>query len=177
MGAAYAIERIALHRDELESIVLPKLRGTVFHVTSQVGFEGIQATDSVYANGDGRFPFTFPQSENGFGRRRGYVCLFDLREVTDEQLTHALEGYYFLDPFGKKQNPIFLFLSPDSYDQVIHWSATKGDYTEMWVPYVEAWYPRDLPLSIIVKVLALDVEHPAPSFLELALDASWKPQE
>jgi hypothetical protein len=86
-------------------------------------------------------------------------------------------GFYFLDPFGREQNPAFLILSPTHYGEIIYWSATKGDYTEMWMPYVEAWYPRDMPLSAIDKVLLVDVEHPPRSFLELALEATWKPQK
>jgi hypothetical protein len=168
----YTTSKITIRRDDLASVLLPILRGTVFHVTSDSAFEQIEATGIVYANAEGEFPFTFPQSASGFGRRRGYVCLFDLREATDDQLRHALDGYYFLNPFGRKQNPAFLIMSPASHVDVIHWSATRGDYGEMWIPYVEGWYPRNMPLSVIDKVVLVEVEHPPVSSFELAVEAS-----
>lgn len=167
---AYETETLIVERDALREIVLPKLLGTIFHVTSSQGFEGIKASGAIGSNRKGELPSTFPQSANGYGRRRGYVCLFDLREVTDEQLNHALEGFYFLDPFGSKDDPVFLLLSPAEYGEVIHWSATNGDYTEMWMPYVEAWYPRDLPLAAINQAVVVEVKRPPPSLWELALD-------
>src|SRR5207249_5135473 len=38
---ALPVERITVKRGDLEEIVLPRLLGTLFHVTSPPGFEGI----------------------------------------------------------------------------------------------------------------------------------------
>lgn len=168
MTTPLRIEEITARYENLQTVVLPKLRETVFHVTSVAGFEGIRHSGAISANADGKLGFTFPQSENSYGRRRGYVCLFDLRGVSDEHLAHSLDSFYYLDPFGRRGDPVFLFVKTSVFGELIPWTSTRDNYEHMWIPYVEAWYPRDLPLSAIECALALKVKRPPPSWFEQA---------
>jgi hypothetical protein len=138
-------------------VLLPRLLGTVFHVTSEAAFRSIQSSGVIESNQLGQRGFTFPQSEISYGRKRGFVCLFDLRRVDNDELQDALDKFYFLDPMAsKRQDPVYLFLDQPAYSELIPWTDARHT-PEMWVPYVEAWYPRDLPLSSIRSALAVTV--------------------
>lgn len=168
MTPGYERESLTARSQDLQSVVLPKLRESVFHVTSAVGFEGIEAARMIATNAEGKLGYTFPQSQNSYGRKRGYVCLFDLRVVSEEHLDHALHCFYFLDPFFRRADPVFLFLRADRYGEIIPWTATRNNYSAMWIPYIEAWYPGALPLTEVDRVLSVRVERPPPSLLEQA---------
>jgi len=90
----FPVETINCPELELEKVVLPKLLGSVFHVTNVAGLKGIRKDKMIRNNKDARFPFTWDQSARNYGRNRGYVCLWDLRNITNEQLDVALDDYY-----------------------------------------------------------------------------------
>ncbi len=121
------VERIAVKRGDLEAIVLPRLLGTVFHVTSTAGFEGIRMSGANCSNQDGKLPFTFPQWQNNWGRQQGWVCLFDLRDVSEENLRDALMKFHFLKPTDA--NPVFLFLDPSEYGKLVPWTTAPPAMT------------------------------------------------
>ncbi len=148
-------ERLAIPAAELEVTLLPRLIGPVFHVTSWKGYEGILKSGAILSNQDGRFGFTFPQSENSFGRQRGYVCLFDLRSVPGEDLKLALRKFYFLNPHWCDDRPVFLLLSDAFHHELIPWTA--GDAEGIRIPDVEAWYPGNIELEKISNVLEVRV--------------------
>ena len=89
-------ERIEVKKSDLAIVVLPRLLGTVFHVTTARAFDGIRDSGLIRSNQDGRLGFTFPQSKNNYGRQAGYVCLFDLRDVPEDRIREALGKFYFL---------------------------------------------------------------------------------
>jgi len=153
-----SVERITVKRGDLEEVVLPRLLGTVFHVTPAPTFEMIRASGVIRSNQDGQLSFTYPQSQNNYGRRRGCVCLFDLRDVPDGELRDALRKFYFLNHAPAKGHPVFLFLDPQEYGKLIPWTVAKGNYKEVLIPYVESWYPTDLPVSALAGALAVTVE-------------------
>ncbi len=152
------LERITVKRGDLEDVVLPRLIGTVFHATPVPNFEAIKASGVIRSNQDGQLSFTYPQSQNNYGRRRGYVCLFDLRDVPDGELRDALMKFYFLNHAPRKGHPVFLFLDREEYGKLIPWTVTKGNYKEVVIPYVESWYPSDLSVSALASALAVTVE-------------------
>ena len=158
MPSDLSVERITVKRGDLEEVVLPRLLGTVFHVTPAPTFEMIRASGVIRSNQDGQLSFTYPQSQNNYGRRRGCVCLFDLRDVPDGELRDALRKFYFLNHAPAKGHPVFLFLDPQEYGKLIPWTVAKGNYKEVLIPYVESWYPTDLPVSALAGALAVTVE-------------------
>ena len=64
--------------------ILSLLRGHVFHVTKDEGYQGIMKDGMIKHNQDGQFSFSYPQSKNNWGRMKGYVSLNDLRNVSDK---------------------------------------------------------------------------------------------
>lgn len=135
-------------------MVLPRLLGSVFHVTSGRALRDITAARAVYSNGDGRFPFTFPQSQNSYGRMRGWVCLFDFRNVSGETIRDASVKFNFLKP--TKADPVFLFLDPCRFEQLVPW--THAPVGAMVIPHVETWYPGNLPVAGLAHALAVTIE-------------------
>lgn len=154
---------------DLENILLPILIGRVFHVTSVQGYKGIRKEGKIRHNRNERFQFTFGQSKASYGRRRGRVCLFDLRNVTDEELEDALCKYYFPNPTFANDNPIFLFLGEEVYPKLIQWTDAEAEkaYSEMWVSYIECWHPGDIPFNKITDILEVRVKRDLNSIEEL----------
>jgi hypothetical protein len=62
--------------------------------------------------------------------------------------------FHFLRPTNT--DLVFLFLASSEYGKLLPWSVAPVG--AMAVPYVEAWYPRDLPISAIAGALAVTVE-------------------
>lgn len=149
-----SIEHIVVKKGDLQITMLPRLRETVFHVTTVQALEAIMRSGMIRSNRDGRFDFTFPQSKNNYGRQRGYVCLFDLRSVSDLQVQDALRKFYFLHP--KSADPAFLLLHPSGYPKLIPWTVAPAGV--MLIPHVETWYPSDLPTTALASVMIVTVE-------------------
>jgi hypothetical protein len=166
------LRTLTIERDRLKTELLPCLEGAVFHVTRATAFESILSSGWVFSNSDARFPFTFPQSSNAYGRRRGYVSLFDLRDISDDEVQEALDRFYFLDPFHERDDPVFLFLDPSAYTDLISWRTTRNDYSEMWIPFVESWYPGDISVAVLHHALRIKVERPPESEFEKILRLS-----
>jgi hypothetical protein len=153
-------EHIKLDSRSLRATLLPRLVGTVFHVTRVSRFSDIARTGVIRANQDGSLGDTYPQSADGYGRAHGYVCLFDLRETSAEQVDDALDRLFFLDPFAyRREDPAFLFLSPSASERLVRWEAARQS-RKMFIWHVEAWYPGDLSLALISGALLVGLERP-----------------
>lgn len=144
----------------LRSFLLPKLVNRVFHVTSADGCQGILSSGAIKNNKNENFNLTFPQSKSSYGRKKGYICLFDLRNTNDYQIDDALIHYYFLNPHFTKANPHFLFIDQELYPQLINWREAKEEigHYGMWVPHIECWYPKDIIVDYITEIFAAKVE-------------------
>lgn len=143
----------------LKTELLPDLKGQVFHVTSESSFIKIFETGAIEPNTNGRFPYTFGQSTNSYGSKRGYVCLFDLRAVPDDKLDLGLSKYHFLNPSHTENRPVFLIMSPEIYGELIPWTTWKEENVlfEMAVPHIEAWYPGRIPVCKLTHVLHIEI--------------------
>jgi len=174
----FPIETINCPELELESIVLPKLRGSVFHVTNTAGLKGIRKDKMIRNNKDGKFPFTWGQSAHNYGINRGCICLWDLRNITDKQLKNALEECPFLNPPFAENNPIFLYISERLFPEIISQMEARAErakskdakaWKEIWVPHAEAWYPGNIPIDSIshgIKVRVKRAHSPHRDMLE-----------
>src|SRR3989337_4365420 len=92
------IESIDFEDIGFKDKLLGLLRDKVFHVTTAKAFENIQKDVFIYGNQDAKYPLN-PTSLNSFGRCRGWVCLFDLRGKSDEEIDNVLSRFYnFLRP-------------------------------------------------------------------------------
>lgn len=155
-------------------VLLDCLKNHVFHVTTSDAFKNIQETGEISNNWSGELPIN-TSSQNSYGRLKGYVCLFDLRNRTEEVIQHTLDCYYFLGPtwfmkHGRRflyWNLVYLFLKEEYHDRLIsnskvfeHWRKTEV-YLQA-IPDTEVWIEERIPLSWIKKVLVVKIREAAP---------------
>lgn len=157
------VTSIKLHYSNLEQELLPLLLGKVFHVTTKDACSDIMAEKIIRNNMNGDYKSHFPQSKNSYGLNRGYVCLFDLRSATTEQIQDALMKLYFLNPFRNKSDPYFLIVSSSVWSKLIDTSVARSEigFKEMWIPDVECWYPKDLSLDNVDEIIEVKIEQTA----------------
>lgn len=160
---SFKVLNINVHNNDIGDKILPLLLNKVFHVTSQSAFNLIEKDYKIKNNKENVFDYVFgPQSENSYGRKRGYICLMDLRSKNTKQIEEALFKLSFLNPFRKdKGNPFYLIASPSIYPDLIdsiHAQKEVG-LSEMWVPEVECWYPNNLSLGKIDLVIKTNIDY------------------
>lgn len=168
--------KITCKDSDLRACVLPLLRGRVFHVTELQAFDSIRTTGSIKNNRDGQFSATHGQWANSYGRKRGWVCLFDLRNVTDVEVDEALQKYFFLKPFFDENEHVYLFISESVWPYLISWerAAREEAWKELFIPDVEVWYPGDIPISLVSDVLAVTVQTRTNPLAARLIEASRK---
>jgi hypothetical protein len=150
------------------------LRENVFHVTTSEAYERISRDGFIFHNKDDKYSIN-TGSVKSFGRHNGWVCLFDLRDKTDKEIEDALVCYYFLGPHWfteyysdyTERNIVYLILSPECFQNLVPneearkvWK-TSSNYTQ-YIPKFECWYPGNLPLSCVQKVLIVRIRESAP---------------
>jgi hypothetical protein len=145
---------IRVDGSRLKDDLLPHLCGQVFHVTFSSAFERIHRERWIRHNHDGRYEFTFPQSQISYARAQRCVSLFDLRGKSDTQVEEILEKLYFLNPTGK-DDPVFLLLASQEYSKLVAPPSThtEVDYKFVWIPNGEVLYPGDIPIEAIAEVV------------------------
>ena len=163
--------------DSYEESLLAALKGSVFHLTSQHAFNLIRKTEAIEHNKDGRFPIN-TASEKSFGRQKGWVCFFDLRNATLETVKDTYENRYnFLRPPGDFRRKLrensaeyslaYLILGSKHYDRLIPYKkfnefvGQEGTYP-MAVPKVETWIDNRVPITWIEKVILADIRELVP---------------
>lgn len=136
-------QKIECKHSELDAIVLPRLRGRIFHLTDPVTFENIARTGRIHSYQQTDFTLAFGQSVNSYGRSRGWVSLFDLSNRADAEIKEALICYYFFRVFHSERPQICLFIAENVWPSLIHWQRAREEVggKEMYIPFVEAWYP------------------------------------
>ncbi len=155
-------ESITCFRGELESELLPILRNKVFHVTTRSALSNIGKDGLLRNNKHGRFPYSFPTSERSYARIKGWVSLFDLRDTPEDEIDTALSNFYFLNPPSTRNNPVFLFISPSKYPELIPWTRARDDGALRqglaFIPKVEAFYPGDISVMDISRVVSVTIQ-------------------
>ncbi len=144
------------------------LRSGIWHLTSPSGILGIEKSGGIEPN-LGERKYTFPQSENSYGKLKEYVCLFDFCSVNDAEFisTFIKWGCFFWHhkPFtvALKLNYQYLtsYLIPN---QAAHEEVGNR---KVWIPYIEVWYPETIPISAIERYFMIPVREKS-EFIELA---------
>ncbi len=157
-------ESLILATAALQTELLPRLVGRVFHVTPREIYDRILLDGAIKSNQSRKLGFSFVQSEVSYFRKRGCVCVLDLRATGPQQVDEALDKWYFLNPFPlPKSRVAFLLLRDECYGELISRSYTQGkvDWREFSVPYVEVGYPGEIPVSLVERVLLVDIEVPS----------------
>ena len=90
------------------------------------------------------------------------MCLFDLRNQTEDAIQWGLDCFYFLSPAPLGDDLAFLFLSPSAYPELVLWGDIKSgvEITAFRIPKVECWFPTAVPLSAVEHVLLVHVDRP-----------------
>jgi hypothetical protein len=175
------IRELSLHSDQLRDTLLPLLLGRVFHVTRRNVSEQILAEGVIQANANSELPTVFGSS-NSFFRKRGCISFFDYRSATAEQIEAALgkcSPYHLPSSNPELLNEpsvSYLFLSEAAQDRLISWSKWKEEeaYSDKVVPWVEAGYPGEVPLTFIERVLHVTIDYPTDSLAAKLHRARWR---
>ena len=148
---------------EVEDVMLPLLRGRVFHVTKEKNFDAIRRYGWIYSQQQARLVFTPRQPENSYGCKRGWVSFYDLRDPSDMEIKEALIRYWFLRTIGKENSQIYLIVAESAWSSLISWKRASREVggKEFFIPFVEAWYPGDVPLQLVDESLVISCR-PSP---------------
>lgn len=154
----YQVRRIELHAADLRKKLLPKLRGRVFHVTTQEAWPSIAASGFVLVDP----PEDVVKWEyDAYFRSVRHISLCDLRSLAEDDLQLGLERFPFLDPRSSSTGPVYLFLGGAATERIVPYrEAVERAHSlgKMIAPYIEAGYPGDLPLTEISDVLVVQVK-------------------
>jgi hypothetical protein len=94
----------------------PLLRDRMFHVSCCSTIEPILVDGGILSNELGKLSTSFGSSTHSYFRLRGCVSLFDSRNLSDEELLHALDA---CAPWSAARacnyQLAFWFLAPEAY--------------------------------------------------------------
>ena len=160
---------------EYEEELSHHLEGQVFHLTRRTSFVGIEKESFIKHNKDEIFKYN-TSSKDSYGCKNGYVCLFDLRSVDINDMGYTLENYYFYRPQWfveyiendvdvKKEynesNLAYLIVNPLFYDKLIP-NENVNCSDGFMIPDVECWFPGDMPIKYIKKVIFVQIRRNEP---------------
>lgn len=146
--------------------LLHRLRGRVFHMTKWSAMEQIRLHGRVKHDAA---PLTHVTYDNSFARQKGYVCLFDLRGATEDAIERTIEDYMFLGPaFLRERNDLYeedylayLIVDPNAAHLLVPNASAYGSGTH-YIPQTECWYPGDMPLVCVERILCVRARRNRP---------------
>jgi hypothetical protein len=141
---------LAIPEEDPLANLTPVLRKGICYRTNVEGLMAILADGFIRPN-RGEYPFTWAVSENSFGFRNGYVCLFDLESASEAEVIRTRESWQNLfvqfDPF----TVVFMLDRAALQERLI--PQSQQDPSLLFIPHVEVWYPEPIPLSAVQGVL------------------------
>jgi hypothetical protein len=154
---------------ELQDAVLPLLRGRVFHLADVAALDSFYRRGSIPAGYRGQFAAGLCPAQTSYGAKRGYLCLFDFRVSAKSELEEAFIRHYFIKPFHYGNTYCYLSLAPSAWPKLIPWQHASSEVgtKELYIPFVEAWYPGDLPLDLVNDCLTVTVQPTAGTVREI----------
>lgn len=170
-----SLDRILMQTIELkfrdqdyEDKLMSHLRDQVFHITTEKAFKNIIKDSYICHNKSGQFPLN-TSSDKSLGRNNGWVCLFDFRIKSEAEIQNTRLCYDFLGPSWfweyfkehRKLSIVYLILNPGCYDKIIFNKAAKKN-CEQYIPRTECWFPGDIPVEYVDKVVMLKVYKSVP---------------
>lgn len=155
------IKKLTISKSSLEKQIIPLLKNTVFHCTSLSSYQGILESNAIYNNLENRFEYSFSVSSNSYGRKKGYVCLFDFRNKKNKTIIEELlPKFYFLNPSFCKGKVVYFILNPSLYSNLIPNEKAKEEvgFSQMWIPYeFEVWYEEKISMDGIKEIIIVDI--------------------
>ena len=128
------------------------LVGHIFHVTSSERLGDIQASGFLKPATEHN---TFKgQSKKCYAKQKGWICLFDFRSVTDEQIEDSCQSCLWDLMTSKLTTPVVLIINEDIHSEMRFQSEEKLLYSSEIIPGLcvqdtECWYPGNLSLENI----------------------------
>jgi hypothetical protein len=162
---------------ELQDSVLPLLRGQVFHLAELAALDTFRGAGIVPAGHRSQFAATLRPPQTNYGGKRGYVCLFDFRRPAKSALEEAFIRHYFIKPFHYGNAYCYLLLARVAWPKLISWEHARNEVgtKELYIPFVEAWYPGDVPFDLVSDCLIVTVQPTAATLREIISKALPKP--
>lgn len=148
---------------DVVQVLFPLLCGRVFHVTTEKKFTDICRSGWIYSKEQTQFVLTPGQSETTYGRKRGWVSLYDLSYTEHTDIKEALIRYWFFRTLRAGRTDVYLMIAKSAWSSLVSWKCASRDVggQEFFVPFVEAWYPGDIPLQLVNESLMVSVHPPS----------------
>ncbi|HSE91068.1 MAG TPA: hypothetical protein VLJ79_32965 [Candidatus Binatia bacterium] len=126
-------------------------------MTKGEAFEEICRCGWIDGKRQAQLAFTPRQPENSYGRKRGWVSLYDLSDPTDAEIKEALIRYWFLRTLRDESTDVYLIVAESVWPSLISWKRASREVggKEFFIPFVEAWYPGDVPLELVTESLVV----------------------
>lgn len=150
----FEVHSLALKKEEVSELFLPKLLGRVFHFTTARSWEQIQSCGYIDINQAGKNGSTSVHSHKSMGRHLGAVCLFDLRDKGEEVLRKDWILYDYFERRWKREPSYFLFLGESYFPSLTTLGQIDSQQQDemMYIPDVESWHVGNLPLKHLEMV-------------------------
>jgi hypothetical protein len=154
---------IECEHSQVERLMFPLLRGRVFHVTNEENFLEIRRSGWIYSHRQARLAFSPSDPETSYGCKRGWVSLYDLRDPSDGEVKEALIRHWFLRKIVNDSARVYLIVDESAWSSLVPWERASREVggKEFFIPFIEAWYPGDIPIRFIADSIALTI-HPSP---------------
>jgi hypothetical protein len=155
-------KRIDCEVSDLEHILLPLLRGRVFVMTKEEKFNDICRSGWIYSQEQTQFVFA-GQTKTTYARKRGWVSLFDFSDNKDKDIKDALIRHWFFRTVRNPGTHAYLIIAESACSSLISWQQAFRDAggKEFFIPFVETWYPGDMPLELVSDCFVVTV-HQSP---------------
>lgn len=138
-----------ISKNESETKLLPLLNGKVFHFTTLENARKIY--ECGWIKGDKNLKQTFTHfSSRSYGRKRGYICLCDLRnwDLINEKDQDLIMGKLpFLYP-RKIETPCYFIINSKLHESLIGWKTANDEFSgferDLYVHDLECWSKDDI---------------------------------
>ena len=112
---------------DVVQVLFPLLCGRVFHVTTEEKFTDICRSGWIYSKEQTQFILTPGQSETTYGRKRGWVSLYDLSNTEDADIKEALIRYWFFRTLRAGRTDVFLMIAQSAWSSLVSWKRAGRD--------------------------------------------------
>ena len=129
--------------EERKAKLLPLLNGNIFHVTSFEALDTLIEEGIIKHNREGKLKYSYPQSKISYGNMKGFICLFDFRDIKASDICWSNRKYSIFS------RDVFLLLQDKYWIDIIRPQDRHLSIKEMYIPESEVWYPRDIETTKI----------------------------
>ena len=150
---------------DVVQVLFPLLSGRVFHVTTEEKFNDICRSGWIYSKEQTQFVLTPGQSETTYGRKQGWVSLYDLSYTEHTDIKEALIRYWFFRTLRAGRTDVYLMIAKSAWPSLVSWKSAGRDMggQEFFIPF---GIPATFRLSSLTKALWLVFIHPPAKLSE-----------